>query len=73
MKESKRFRLGLLDILKGVLVAVLTGGVHAVLPVLNSGSINIDPKATAAAAIAGGAAYITKNFFEDKTRLNDGQ
>lgn len=62
MKDSKLFHLGVKDILRGLLIAVLTPVLVVVQMSLDKGELNIDPKAVAMAAIGGLVAYLIKNF-----------
>lgn len=63
MKDSKLFSVNTKDILKGLLMAILTPAVLIIENSLSAGSLVFDWKAIGMAAIAGGFAYIVKNFF----------
>lgn len=71
MKESKRFRLGFLDVIKGALVSVLSAVVTVIGHSASAGTLTINPDELGKVAIAAGSAYLIKNVFEDKTSLND--
>lgn len=63
MNQSKFFSLGIRDILRGLLIAVLTPVFVIVQQSLESGSLEFNWKSIGIAAVAGGLAYITKNLF----------
>jgi hypothetical protein len=63
MKESNLFSLGLKDALKGALMAVLTPIFVVVQQSLEAGSLVFEWKTILLAGLAGGVAYLTKNFF----------
>lgn len=62
MKDSKLFHLGLKDILKGILIAILTPVVVFVQMSIDKGSLHFDYKAMGMAAVGGLVAYLVKNF-----------
>lgn len=64
MKKSKKFRLNWLDILKGFLIAFLGAGVIVLQQTVVTGVI--DWKNVLNVSIAGGLAYLIKNFFTDE-------
>lgn len=71
MKESKRFRLGFLDVLKGGIVAILSAVVSVIGHSAQVGTLTINPDELLKVSVAAGSAYLIKNVFEDKTSLND--
>jgi hypothetical protein len=62
MKTSEFGKLNLLDLGKGLLMAVLTPAVMIVQQSLNSGEFVFNWNQIAIAAFAGGFAYIVKNL-----------
>jgi hypothetical protein len=62
MKQSSLFSLNWNDILKGVLMAILTPVLFTIQQTLQNGSLTLNWKAIATTAIAGGFAYLIKNF-----------
>lgn len=62
--KSKKYRLNWLDLLKGLLVASLTGCVSVLQQGLMTGNPNIE--LIWMNAMAGGIGYLFKNFFEGK-------
>lgn len=70
MKESKFLSVNTRDILKGLLMAILTPAVLIIENSLSAGSLVFDWKSIGMAAIAGGFAYIVKNFFTAPTVEN---
>jgi hypothetical protein len=63
MKDSNLFSLDWKDALKGLLMAVLTPVFVVVQQSLNAGTLVFDWSTILVAALAGGVAYLTKNFF----------
>ena len=63
MNQSSFLSLNWKDILKGLLMAILTPAVLIVEQSLQAGSITFNWKQIGLAAIAGGLAYLVKNFF----------
>lgn len=59
---SKRFWLNSKDFLRGLLVAILTGGGYAAQVAFDTGEVHI--KKIAFAGLAGGIGYLVKNFFQ---------
>lgn len=59
---SKRFWLNSKDFLRGLLVAILTGGAYAAQVALDTGEVHI--KRIVFAGLSGGVAYLIKNFFQ---------
>lgn len=62
VSTSQRFTLNLRDVLKGLLVAVITPVFTIILSSLQAGSIVFDWKAIGITALTAGLAYIMKNF-----------
>jgi len=63
MKTSKFLSLNVRDILKGLLVATLSPVFVIIQQSLENGIFTFDWKMIGLAALGGGLAYITKNFF----------
>lgn len=61
---SKQFSLGWRDILRGLIMAVLTPVVVIIQQSIESGVLTFNWKTIGISALAGGAAYIIKNVFE---------
>lgn len=66
-RNSKLFSLNIADISRGLLIAVLTPVFTTVLQSLNSGSIVLNFKSIGVSALAGGMAYILKNFLSNSS------
>lgn len=64
MKKSKKYRLNWLDILKGFLVSFLGAGIIVLQQTVTSGAI--DWRNILNVSVAGGLAYLIKNFFTDE-------
>lgn len=60
---SNQFSLSLKDILKGLLVAVITPVITIIMTSVNAGQLTFDWKAIGIVALAAGLAYLVKNFF----------
>ena len=67
MNQSNFLSLNWKDILKGLLMAILTPVVLIIEQSLEAGSITFNWKQIGLAAIAGGFAYLVKNFFTPPT------
>ena len=67
MKNSKFLSLNWSDILKGLLMAVLTPSVLIIQQSLDAGVLTFNWKQIGMAAVAGGFAYLVKNFFSTTT------
>ena len=63
MKQSKIFQLNWLDLVKGLVMAILTPIVVIVQQSIEAGTFTFDWKVIGLAAIGGGFAYLVKNFF----------
>ena len=63
MKNSDFLSLNWLDIAKGLLMAILTPVVVVIQQSLESGIFVFDWKSIGIASLAGGVAYLVKNFF----------
>lgn len=61
MKQSKKYSVNWLDVVKGAIVATLTSGLTALQTAIDSGSIAWKP--VGMAALAGFVGYLIKNFF----------
>ncbi len=70
MKNTSFFTVGLRDLIKGVIVAILTVVVAGVSTSLNAGALPTESelKTIALAGLAAGGAYLIKNLF---TNSND--
>lgn len=66
---STQFRLNLRDLLKGLLVAVITPVFTIIMTSLNAGQLMFNWKIIGATAVAAGLAYIVKNFLSPGTVL----
>mgnify|MGYP007090099724 CR=1 FL=1 len=67
MKESKFLSVNTRDILKGLLMAILTPAVLIIQNSLEAGSLVFNWRNIGIAAISGGVAYLIKNFFTHPT------
>lgn len=63
MKTSNLFALNLRDLGKGLLMAVLTPAIVIIQQSLEAGVFTLDWKSLGLASLAGGVAYLVKNFF----------
>lgn len=63
MKTSNFLSLNWLDLGKGLLMAVLTPVVVVIQQSIEAGVFTFDWKSIGLSAIAGGVAYLVKNFF----------
>ena len=61
---SKQGTLAMSDIVRGLIMAVLTPAVLILQQSLESGILTFNWKEIAMASVAGGLAYLVKNFFE---------
>lgn len=73
MKTSNLFSLNWADFAKGLLMAVLTPVVVVIQQSLDAGILTFDWKSIGIGALAGGLAYLVKNFFtsSNEQRLTD--
>ena len=71
MKSSKLFSINISDILKGLLMAVLTPAVYIIQSSLEAGEWSFNWHNIAMAAVAGGVGYLVKNFFTPLPNPND--
>jgi hypothetical protein len=62
MKDSKLYSLNAKDILRGLVIAVLTPAFVVVQMSIDKGTLIMDWKAIGMAAVAGGVGYLLKNF-----------
>ena len=60
--KSKKYTLNLRDLAKGILIAAGTAAAFTAQQTIDSGSLAINGKQIAMAAIAGGLAYLVKKF-----------
>jgi len=60
---SNQFSVSAKDIIKGLIVAVITPVFTIIIASLNAGSLTFDWKAIGITALTAGLAYIVKNFF----------
>ena len=65
MKESKKFSLSFRDLLRGMLIAILTPVLFLLQKSLEVGQLTFDWHALGMAAVGGFLAYLIKNFFTD--------
>ncbi len=78
MKQSPLFTLNWNDALKGLLMAVITPALFLIQQALENGQFVFNWKQIGMAAIAGGVAYLAKNFFtpaqpvKEVTKTDDG-
>lgn len=63
MKQSSFLALNWQDLVKGLTMAILTPVVVIVQQSILTGSLTFDWKSIGIAAVAGGLAYLVKNFF----------
>lgn len=63
MKTSNFLSLDFKDILKGLLMSILTPAIVIIQQSLESGTFTLDWKSIGLAAVGGGFAYLVKNFF----------
>jgi hypothetical protein len=61
---SKQCTLAMSDIVRGLIMAVLTPAVLIIQQSLEAGTLTFNWKQIAMASVAGGLAYLVKNFFE---------
>lgn len=62
MKSSPLFSLNKYDLLKGLLMAILTPAIVVIEQSVNAGSLHLDWHSISLAAVGGGLAYLLKNF-----------
>ncbi|WP_395051131.1 hypothetical protein [Flavobacterium sp.] len=67
MKTSNFLSLNWQDLGKGLVMAILTPVVVIVQQSVSTGSLTFDWKSIGIAAVAGGFAYLVKNFFTPST------
>lgn len=61
---SKQFSLQKRDIIRGLVIAVLTSAVTIVQETFQKGELSLDWNLILTASLSGGVAYILKNFLE---------
>jgi hypothetical protein len=61
---SKQGTLAMSDIVRGLIMAVLTPAILIIQQSLEAGTLTFNWKHIAMASVAGGFAYLVKNFFE---------
>ena len=71
MKQSNFLSLGAKDILKGLLMSVLTPVVVLVQQSIEAGNLVFDWKSLLIAGVGGGLAYLIKNFFTKPNLANE--
>ena len=71
MKTSKFLKLDFADILKGLLMAILTPAVVIIQQSLELGILTFEWKSIATASIGGGLAYLLKNFLTPQKEVKD--
>jgi len=67
MKTSNLYSIDYRDILKGLLIAILTPALFLVQQTIETGKLTFDWQQIGMAAVGGGVAYIIKNFFTAST------
>lgn len=70
MKTSKFLKLDFADILKGLLMAILTPAVVIIQQSLELGIFTFEWKSIITASIGGGLAYLLKNFLTPQKEVN---
>ena len=70
MKTSKFLNLDFADILKGLLMAILTPAVVIIQQSLELGILTFEWKSIITASIGGGLAYLLKNFLTPQKEVN---
>ena len=63
MKDSNFLSLGVKDILRGLLIAVLTPVLVLIQQSIEAGNLVFEWKSLLIAGVGGGLAYLIKNFF----------
>lgn len=63
MKDSNFLSLGVKDILRGLLIAVLTPILVLIQQSIEAGNLVFEWKSLLIAGVGGGLAYLIKNFF----------
>ena len=71
MKTSKFLNLDFADILKGLLMAILTPAVVIIQQSLELGILTFEWKSIVTASIGGGLAYLLKNFLTPQKEVKD--
>ena len=71
MKTSKFLKLDFADILKGLLMAILTPAVVIIQQSLELGILTFEWKSIVTASIGGGLAYLLKNFLTPQKEVKD--
>lgn len=71
MKTSKFLSLNLADILKGLVIAILTPAIVIVQQSLEAGVLTFEWKSILTASIGGGLAYLLKNFLTPQKEVKD--
>lgn len=66
--KSTLYSVNWRDVIKGLVVAILTPVFVIIQQSITAGSLVFDWKAIAIAAVGGLLAYLTKNFFTDTTK-----
>lgn len=67
MKDSKLFAVNIKDLLKGLVMAVLTPAVFVLQQSVEAGTFTFNWHQVALASVAGGFGYLIKNFFSAPT------
>ncbi len=67
--KAKKYRLNILDFIKGFIIASLSGAIFVIQKYADSGTLDVNNlKPVYMAFIAGGAGYLIKNFFTDSSK-----
>lgn len=68
---SNQYSVSTKDVLKGLLVAVITPVITIIMTSVNAGQLTFDWKAIGIVALAAGLAYLVKNFFTPSAIIVD--
>ena len=69
VKTSRMFLLNLRDILKGLVVAIVSGGLSVVQTTLEAGQLVLSTKNIVTTAAIAGTSYLLKNVFTPQTEI----
>ena len=65
MKDSNFLSLGVKDVLRGLLIAILTPVLVLIQQSIEAGNLVFEWKSLLIAGVGGGLAYLIKNFFTE--------
>lgn len=71
MKQSNLFSINWNDVAKGLLMAVITPAIFLIQQAIENGGFVFDWQKIGMASVAGGVAYIIKNFFTPSAATSD--